>query len=424
MINSNEIKYLRELAKQYNETCFTQKNTKKRQRWYDINDLKPGAIPVFCNHYWPLAFDEIFPKNTYKCENEDALWYEKYFKTRLFYANQLDDDNVMEPVVHVPMNFWLEDYEGMTRKIKRTKEDTHNSGAYEIIPIINQKEDINIISNPILHYDRNKSLLKFQQAQDIFEPILTVIKKPHTMAAKIADEYSWLRGMENTYTDMLDNPEWMHDALKKITSNFIKRFKTLEDVGIWGTLDNSEPLGSAGLRYMTGIPDFRDVKDCFNHKVKLSDSWGFTCAEVFNCVSNAMHNEFSFEYDKEVMNLFKVINVGCCEVLDKKVSLISSLPNTRKLSISEWCDPELAAKNIKDKYVFSYRAAGVHFVNDQWDKENAKKEIQGVLKATKKYGCNTEIVLNIGGTLGKHPIKKVVEWSKMVRELINLEYNT
>lgn len=62
------------------------------------------------------------------------------------------------------------------------------------------------------------------------------------MAAKIADEFSWFRGMENTYMDMYDEPEWMHAALRKITDNFKARFRMLEDAGIWGTLDNSEPL--------------------------------------------------------------------------------------------------------------------------------------------------------------------------------------
>ena len=95
------------------------------------------------------------------------------------------------------------------------------------------------------------------------------------------------------------------------------------------------------------------------------------------------------------MNLFKYINVGCCEVLDHKVALAKSLPNTRKLSVSEWCDPEYAAKEIGKQYVYSYRAAGTHFVPDQWNKEGAIKEIKSVLEATKAHNCNTEIVFRI-----------------------------
>ncbi|GAA0272079.1 hypothetical protein GCM10008922_33300 [Faecalicatena contorta] len=422
MITSKEREYLRELAKRYSELAHADINEKKRKNWYAINDLSGAAKPVFINHYWPLALNEILPQNSYKCQDQTARQFESYLKTKMFYSKELEDDNVLEPVIYSQQVFGLEDYEGLERKIERTDNDTDESGAYAMVPVIVEDSDIEKLRMPKLTYDKETTRLNYEQAYDIFHPILTVLKKPHTMAAKIADEFSWFRGMENTYMDMYDEPEWMHAALRKITDNFKARFRMLEDAGIWGTLDNSEPLGSAGLRYATGIPDFRDVEDPFTHKVKLRDSWGFTCAEVFNCVSNAMHDEFSYAYDKEVMSLFKYINVGCCEVLDHKIDLIRGLNNARKISVSEWCDVEHAADAIKGDYVYSYRAAGVHFVNDRWDKENAEKEIRSVLTASKKHGCNTEIVLNIGGTLGRHPVEKVKEWSKMVRGLINEYY--
>lgn len=192
----------------------------------------------------------------------------------------------------------------------------------------------------------------------------------------------------------------------------------MEESGVWGMLDQSFPLGSAGLRFTRELPDFRSVSDHFEYKTKLKDSWGFTCAEVCTCVSNAMTREFSYEYDKELMQLFHFMNVGCCEVLDHKIDLVSKLPNVRKIGVAEWCDPELAAEQIKGDFVYSYHAAGVPFVCDQWDRASAEKEIKSVLKAVGKHGCHTEIVLNIGGTLGKHPREKVIEWSKMVRNLI------
>ena len=110
----------------------------------------------------------------------------------MFYANDLDDDNVMEPVVHVPMVFGMEDYVGLERKIRRAEDDVDESGAYEMVPVIVEEEDIEKLTLPKLDYDAEQSLERFKEAQEIFEPILTVIKKPHTMAAKIADEYSWL----------------------------------------------------------------------------------------------------------------------------------------------------------------------------------------------------------------------------------------
>ncbi len=421
MISEREKQYLRTLAQRYRDVADTEDNQRKRQQWYDVNDLKEGAKPVFINHYWPLALSEILPEDEYYCEDKRAREFEQYLKTRLFYVEELKDDNVIEPVIYSSSVFTIDIYQGLTAE-RRFSEHGGDTGAYEMVPVLIEEDDIDKIKPPQIVYDREASYILFKEAQEIFEPILTVIKEPMTFAAKVPDEYSWLRGLENTYMDMYDKPEWMHEALRKIKANFADRFDVYEDLGVWGCLDKSFPLGSAGLRYVSGMQDYRDIEDKFDYKVQLDDSWGFTCAEVFHCVSNDMHDEFGFSYDRDIMKKFKYINVGCCEVLDKKMELCRTLPNARKISVAEWCDVANAAEEIKRDYVYSYRAAGIHFVPDDWDKENAEKELRAVLESSKKHGCNTEIVLNIGGTIGKNPRQKVVEWSKLARDLIEEYY--
>lgn len=239
-------------------------------------------------------------------------------------------------------------------------------------------------------------------------------------AAKVADEFSWLRGLQNTYMDVIEDPVWVHAALQRITDNFRKRFQLLEDAGLWGVAEKSFPLGSAGLRFAADIPDWRSVDEPSTFAPRLCESWGFTCAEVFNCVSPAMHDEFGFAYDRQLMGLFKYINVGCCETLDTKIEQVRSLPNARKISVSEWCDVERAAEAWGPDYVYSYRAAGVHFIRTPWDREAAKREIRTVLEAAQ--GCPLEIVLNIGGTMGKGcPGRKLNEWCRLARELTDAE---
>ncbi len=438
MISQKEKEYLRELAKEYKKACMTPENDKKRQKWYDINDLKKGTKPVFINHYWPLAMDEVLPQDTYFCKDEVALEFEQYFRFKMFYAIEMDDDNVLEPVVYSRVVQNLTKFKDIEGLVKHIDDDelkpiglsngsalrAEEGDAYEFVCVLNDESDIEKISEPVLFYDEKKSREYYDEACEIFEPILTVIRHPMHIGTRAADEYSWLRGLENTYMDMYDEPEFMHKALKKIQANLIKRFELYRDAGIWGTPDLSYPLGSAGLRYVSGMPDFRDIKGCaFEHRTKLEDSWGFTSAELFTCVSNEMHKEFDYEYNKEVTKMFKFVNVGCCEVLDRKIELMPTFENARKISVSEWCDHELAAKSIADKYVYSYRAAGVHFIQDEWDKDAAEKEIRSVLENSLKYGCITEIVLNIGGTLKNNAKQKVIEWSKMVKGLIAEYYD-
>lgn len=417
----DERKYLKELALEYKEISQTKRNNDTRQAWYDLNDLKKGSRPLFINHYWPVALGEIFSEES-TCTTPRAKRLESYFKTRMFYASELQDDNVIEPVVYFNTYHTLESYEGMSRQTRRADSD-HGSGAFEMVPTIIEESDIDKITPPKLTYDKERSLADFNVISELFEGILTPVRNPVNFAAKISDEYSWYRGMESTYLDIYDNPEWMHEVLGRIANNFEQRFDMLEQAGLWSCLDLSSPLGSAGLRYITGMKDYRDVVgSTFNDASYTKDNWGFSCSEVFNCVSSSNHDEFTFKYDIKAMERFQFCNVGCCEVLDKKIDLIRQFKNARKISVSEWCDYETAAATIGEDFVYSYRAAGVHFMPKQWDRANAEKEISGVLESSKRHNCNTEIVLNIGGTFNGDPRKKAIEWSQMTRELIGKYY--
>ena len=67
--------------------------------------------------------------------------------------------------------------------------------------------------------------------------------------------------------------------------------------------------------------------------------------------------------------------------------------------ISDRCDVVTAADSLGADFVYSYRAAGVRFLREPWDRDGAREEIAAVLEAAK--GLPLEIALNIGGTLGR-----------------------
>lgn len=415
-ISTKDKTTLRELAKEAAELAADPVNRKKIEKWTNVNDLSLSAEPVFLTHLWEISHFEIFPESELCCESEEARYYEDYLRRKIYFGRFVDDDNVVEPTIPYKVHAWIEEYPELHVEKKWTGNEGH--GAHEFVPVLVNDEDIDKLTDPVLHYDCEATERNRQEALEIFSPFLNVIRQPHYFAAKVVDEYSWLRGMENTYMDMAANQDWIHEALQRITDNYIKRFKLMEDAGIWGMADKSEPLGSAGLQYITGMGDWRSAGDSSTYSPKLEDSWGFTCAEVCNVVSGGMHDEYSMKYDRQIMDMFKYWNVGCCETLDRKIELMKAIPNTRKVSISEWCDTDLAAEEIGSSYVYSYRAAGVPFISTPWDIEGARKEIAAVLEAAKRNSCPLEIVLNIGGTFGGDARRKMNEWTEMVRRLI------
>jgi len=177
MISVKEKHYLRDLAKELSELSMTHENDQKRKNWFKINDLENGSRPVFINHYWPLALNEIFPKDSYVCEDPKACEYENYIKTRIFYAKELKDDNVMEPLIYSNVAFQMEDYEGLQRLIRRSDSDIGDSGAYEMIPVITENDDIKKILLPKISYDEKKTRENYEETYEIFDPILKVISK-------------------------------------------------------------------------------------------------------------------------------------------------------------------------------------------------------------------------------------------------------
>ena len=413
MIDKRETNILQDLAKRVAEFAAEESNQTKIDNWSRMNALDVSAPPQILVHLWPLAWEEVLSDSVLQCEDKLAQRYERDLRRRIWTIENLDTDNVVEPVIAYPLAMKMDPYGGL--QPDRRYVEGHGDGAAEFVPVIIEKSDIDKLCDPVLEVNHDAIARNREQAIEVFSPILTPVKQPHSFAAKVTDEFSWLRGLENTYTDVMMDPEWTHEALQRIADNFRQRFDLLEEAGVYGVPCKSDALGSAGLRFAPDIPDWRTADDPTTWTPKQSESWGFACSEVFNCVSPAMHDEFAFEYDRQLMGRFKHINVGCCETLDRKVEQIRSLPNARKVSISEWCDVRVGAENLGTDYVYSYRAAGVHFVSDEWNREAARKEITEVLETTR--GLPTEIVLNIGGTLGKDPARKLIEWCELVREL-------
>lgn len=415
MICRAERDLLRDLGRRLAELAARESNHARIEQWTRLNALDPHVAPLVLTHLWPRVWNEVLPDSELRCSDETARAYERSLRRRIWSAETLDDDGVVEPVAHYPQTAWLDAYDGL--QVQKRWAGEEEEGAAEFVPVIVRKTDIDKLGDPVLHVDPDAAERVRDEALEVFSSVLTVVKSPYTFAAKVADEFSWLRGLANTYTDLVEDPTWVHEALQRIADNFRKRFTLAEDAGVWGVAEKSDPLGSAGLRFAPGLSDWRSVPDPAAFAPKLSESWGFTCHEVFTCASPAMHDEFGFAYDRQLMGLFRYINVGCCETLDAKAPLIRSLPNARKVSVSEWCDVRRAAEAIGPGYVYSYRAAGVPFVQEPWDREAVRREIGAVLDATR--GLPVEIVLNIGGTLGPgDAARKLVEWNRLAGAMV------
>ena len=259
MISQQEIIILRDLAQRMAELAAEEKNQKNIENWTRLNSLDRDVQPQVLVHLWPLAWEEVLPDSEMQCTSPGDLHYERGLRRKIWAAENLDTDMVLEPVVSYPLAFELDNYGGLN--VERHYAEGHDDGAAEFVPVIVEKSDIDKLGDPVLEVDHDAISRNREQALEIFSPYLTVIKQPYAFAAKVTDEFSWLRGLGNTYTDIMDDPQWVHEVLQRITANFQRRFQLLEGAGVWGVPHKSEPLGAAGLPFAPDLPDWRTVDD-------------------------------------------------------------------------------------------------------------------------------------------------------------------
>ena len=415
-ISQTEARVLRRLAYRLAALAAEKENHEKAKMWSRLTDLDTSVRPMLLTHLWPLAWSEVLPdETTLKCESDLARWYERELRQRIWMAETLNDDTVIEPVVRYPHCVSIDRYGDGLGSEKVFAEDDHTqTGAAIWEPAIQEKTDLDKVRDPVVTVDTEKREAHRRLAEEIFGDILDVIPVGIYFAAKVIDEWVELRGMEQFFLDMMEDPKWTHEALQRMADNIRSRFLQCEGLGVWGPWDAGDPLGSTGLRFNPEIPNYPELMQ--RGRMRLDESWAFTCAEALTVVSPRMHDEFAFEYDRQLMPLFKYANIGCCEVLSDRIKYIKSIPNARRITVSEWADLERAATTIGTDYVYGYKPSGVPFITEPWNPETVRDEIRTVLERAK--GCVVEIILNIGGTLGADAARQLEDWNNIAMQEI------
>ena len=83
--------------------------------------------------------------------------------------------------------------------------------------------------------------------------------------------------------------------------------------------------------------------------------------------------------------------------------------------MSPWVDVAKGAEEIEDKYVFSYKPNPAVMAAEQWNPEQVRAGLRGVMEKTK--GCVLELVMKDVETCKKQP-ERLSSWVKIARETV------
>lgn len=152
-------------------------------------------------------------------------------------------------------------------------------------------------------------------------------------------EITWPGAADVQYTPIIDGPEMLERIVRPRVwvdrEETARRVRLLEEV-----VEGAIPVRERGLTTQWHTP------------------WDMAVR---------MHEEFSLRFERPVLARFGLTYYGCCEPLHRKIAMLRSIPNLRKISMSPRADLAVAAASVGRDFVLSYKPNPADLAGDAFD---------------------------------------------------------
>jgi len=398
----NDREMLRMLAAQYSECIRSPLNTECLELHRAVNDRRM-IRPVVLIDEIPWGEYSAEPELMLTCAGKAERGMERFFRNKLFQWKRFPGDMALLPFfpVHKHINLSGNGIE-IIEKTRNATTGTHIM-AHEYSDQFSKDEDLNKLHNQTVTYDKEKSLNDLAFAAGIFGDLLPVKLCGTTMNPAFWDRIAQYRGVTPMLADLYDRPEFMHALVGKLTDIFLDTLRQLTELECLESWNVSLHC-TASIASDLASPDP-------GSRVEPKHLWGRGMAQIFATVSPEMHDAFDIQYMKRALAPFGLVYYGCCEPLHNKIEIVTKLPNLRKIGVTPWADPDIAAEKMGPRYVMAFKPNPA-FVAAPNGIEPAKKEIRRALAACRRNGISCDIVLkDISTTDGDW--RRLSEWEKM-----------
>jgi len=407
MTNQHDITVLREAAKRHAEIAALPVQDEKRKLWADHNALKPTRVPVLAGFgMWNVWCREVFSDANMKCRDPFYRDYERLFRIGIYQHEEVGDDTIQDPWVgfRMPLKGIEQGLWGVDEALYNPKKRDGDAGCYN--PPIKTWDDISKIRAPRHEIDEetgNRNLDKLASAIGDIMPI-DVQRSPACIhfAADISSHIARLRGLEQLMVDMYESPNELHQLLAFMRDGILANNQAAEDAGHY-TLTSSANQNCTG-ELEPARPNSGPRKRC--------ELAGFFAAQEYALISPAFHDEFLLQYQKPIIEKFKMAHYGCCEDLGEKIDILRKLKNLRSIAVVPLANVRRCAEQIQRDFVFSWRPNPTDMVCCGYNEERIEKIIRKGLDDS--AGCVRHIYLKDIETVGGDP-SRLKRWVRLVR---------
>jgi hypothetical protein len=398
---------LRTLAKEVAEIAALPVQQERTRLWKDFNALRPRRpmVLAFPENGWK----ELVGEKDLRCVGETARKWEGSLLMRIFHARHIDDDQPITiffnvaPAVHST---------GFGVDTKYEHPDLAG-GSYHWDPPIKSPSDLHRLHFNTITPDAAATKQRMELAQELFGDILRVrLHAQFWWTRGLTQQLVLLRGLDQVMYDLYDEPQLLHDLMTFLRDNAQQEIDTLESSGLL-YLNNSpdDHVGSGGIGFTDELP----AKD-FAGRVRPGDMWVLGESQEFVGVGPEQFQEFVLQYQMPVLNRFGLVCYGCCEGLDRKFDLIKQhLPKLRRVSVSPWCDREIAAEKLSNRYIYSWKPNPALVCAPVVDWNAVEEDIRRTLRIA-RGGC-VEMILKDTHTFCNEPAR-ITRWVQTARKMI------
>ncbi len=409
MLSAADLALLRPLAERYAAIAHLDVQRERLERYRRTNDLeRPRPVVLIDEVPWGEIRDESLVE---RCTGADARVLERALRRTLYQGEHFPVDLVVPPVFRVAKRVAST---GIGLEVRETRIESGTgsyAAAHRYADQLATDDDLAKLRVPAVAFDRAATLEAMEDARAVFEGLLPVEATGSVFGWATWDSIAQLHGVDALLLDLAARPEFMHRAARRFTDIGIA---VRDQYAAQGLLD-AEPV----LIHCTPARTSALTAPDRGRLAGPANTWGRCAAQIFSGVSPAMHDEFDLAYNQELFAPFGLVYYGCCEPLHGKIDLLRRrFSNLRKVSVTPWADPDVAADAIGKDFVLAAKPNPALVAGPRFDPAPVEAEITRYLEAANRNGTTCEFVLKDISTISGDP-GILTRWAATVTRVID-----
>ena len=380
--------------------------------WRKLNDLESARPMVWINEI-PWHEMNVADELTLRTTDPWARDLEMRLRRTLYQWRHMPGDMVVSDFIECPLAIHSTDF-GILEDVDVARTDSANEIYSRHFNVqIKEPGDIEKIRMPVVTHDEATTAVVFDAMQELFKDIMSVRKCGQTHIWFTPWDYliRWW-GLQEAMLDLVERPEMVNAAVERMVDAWMVELDQFERKNLLSLDCNNTRIGSGGYGYTWDLPGAPfDAA-----RVQPKNMWGCSNAQIFSEVSPEMHWEFALRHDMRWLERWGLVYYGCCEPLDRKISLLRKIRNLRKISVSPWNNFDRIIGEIRGDYVFSFKPSPAIFVDAEWNPEKARAYLRGILLKARGV-CHVEVIMKDISTVMYKP-QRLWDWARIAVEAV------